>query len=272
MPIRRSTKQSTQQQGRTITRAAIYLRVSTDDQAQNGYGLDVQREKCRAMALVKGWEVADDHIFTDEGISGTLDAADRPALAALLAAAENGEIDAVILLALDRLGRKTRLVLDLVERLTNAGVTVVSTKEGLDTSTPQGQFVLTMFAALAQLERDTIVERTTAGREQRGKIDGEKGGRLPFGYVRRAAEITIKRPPSIDVDDQAALVVRRIFALRDQGLSLHKIAAQLTADRVPTPRGKQQWSAMGVREILQNEAAYKGGPRNGSGYNWPAIL
>jgi site-specific DNA recombinase len=270
--IIRKKKQSTEQQSRTITRAAIYLRVSTDDQAQNGYGLDVQREKCRAMALVKGWDVANIHIFTDEGISGTLDPSERPALAALLAAAENGEIGAVIVLALDRLGRKTRLVLDLVEQLTNAGVTVVSTKEGLDTSTPQGQFVLTMFAALAQLERDTIVERTSAGREQRGKIDGEKGGRLPFGYVRRAAEIAIKRPASIDVDDRAALIVRRIFALRDQGLSLRKIAAQLTADQVPTPRGAQEWSAMGVREILQNEAAYKGGARNGSRCCWPTIL
>jgi site-specific DNA recombinase len=140
------------------------------------------------------------------------------------------------------------------------GVTVISCKEQLDTSTPQGQFVLTMFAALAQLERDTIVERTTDGRNKRGKIDGEKGGRLPFGYTRLPAEIVI--------DEHAAAIVRRIFALRSQGLTLVKIAEQLDT---PSPRGATWW-ASGVREILLNEAAYRGGARGDSAVCWPAIL
>ncbi len=262
-----SKRKPQQSNTNAITRAAIYLRVSTVEQATDGYGLDVQRERCKAMALVKGWEVADDHIFTDAGLSGTLDVEDRPALAALLAAAENGEIDAVIVLALDRLGRKTRLVLDLVERLTNAGATVVSTKEGLDTSTPQGQFVLTMFAALAQLERDTIVERTSAGRQQRAKIDGEAGGsHLYYGYVRI--------PERIAIDDKAATTVRTIHALKDAGLSLRQIAAQLEQEQAPAPRGGTKWYAGTVRLILSEDAtaAYKGGPRKGSSVNWPAIL
>ncbi|MEI2610479.1 MAG: recombinase family protein [Candidatus Promineifilaceae bacterium] len=94
--------------------AAIYLRVSTDEQAEK-FGLDVQNEKCRAMATVKGWPVA--AAFVDEGISGTVDEKERPGLAALIAAAEAGQIKALIVAALDRLGRKTRLVLDLVDKL-----------------------------------------------------------------------------------------------------------------------------------------------------------
>lgn len=242
------------------TRAAIYLRVSTEEQATNGYGLDVQRERCTAMATVKGWSIVG--AYTDAGISGTLDAAERRGLAALLVAAEAGELDAVIVLALDRLGRKARLVLELVERLTEVGVTVVSCKEQLDTSTPQGQFVLTLFAALAQLERDTIIERTTAGRNQRGKVDGERGGRLPYGYVRLATAVA--------ADQGAATVVRRIFALRGQGLTLRAIAAQL--EGTPAPRGGSTWFAGTIREILSNAQAYNGGPRNGSGVNWPTLL
>ena len=99
-------------------RAGLYLRVSTDDQA-DAYGLDVQSERCEAQAIAKGWTVAREYV--DAGISGTLDVDGRPALGELLADAESGAIDAAIVLALDRLGRKTSLVLDLVERISNAG-------------------------------------------------------------------------------------------------------------------------------------------------------
>lgn len=246
-----------------MTITAIYTRVSTDDQASNGYGLDVQRAKCEAMATVKGWQVA--AVYTDEGISGTLDASERPGLAAMLQAAEKGEINAVIVAALDRLGRKTRIVLDLVEQLAAAGVQVVSCKEALDTSTPTGAFVLTMFAALAQLERDTIVERTTAGRNARGKVDGEKGGRMPLGYV-RTVDVTIS------IDEAGAAIVRQIFALRGEGVSLRAIAERLNQDKAQTGKGGGQWYASSVREVLQNEDAYRGGYRGESSERWPAIL
>lgn len=241
-----------------ITRVAIYLRVSTDEQALTGFGLTVQRERCRAMATVKDWPIAAE--FADEGISGTKESTERPGLAALLRAAEQGTIDAVIILALDRLGRKTRIVLDLVEQLSAAGVALISCKESLDTTTPQGQFVLTMFAALAQLERDTIVERTTAGRNARGARDGERGGRVPFGYVRT--------PDGPVVAPEAALVVRQIFAWKQRGDSLRTIAAQLDG---PGPRGSA-WHASSVATVLANEAAYRGGPRGASAVCWPVIL
>ncbi len=241
-------------------RAAIYSRVSTEEQI-HGYGLDVQRERCRAMATVKGWTVVGE--FADEGLSGTKSQADRPQLATLLHACDAGDVDAVIVLALDRLGRKTRLVLELVDTLSAQGVTLVSCKESLDTSTPQGQFVLTMFAALAQLERDTIVERTTVGRNQRGKQDGEKGGRLPYGYVRT--------PTGVQVEEQAAAVVRFIFAARAGGATLREIAQRLNERQMESPRGGR-WYGSGVHDILSNERAYYGAKRGASAVQWPAIL
>jgi len=247
-------------------RAAIYVRVSTEDQAREGYGLDVQRERCRAQAIAKGWTVVAE--YADEGLSGTLDIDGRPGLSGLLDAVEAGDVDAVITLALDRLGRRTAVVLRLVERLNDAGAELVSCKESLDTSTPQGSFVLTMFAALAQLERDTIVERTTAGRNARGQVDGERGGRVPFGYVRTMVD---GKASGIQVDADAADVVRRIFRRRRQGIALATIADELNAAGITTARG-HDWHASSVAVVLQNGTAYAGGVRGASDVRWPAII
>ena len=159
---------------------AIYTRVSTTEQAESGNGLDVQLQRCEAQILAKGWSVFG--VYSDDGISGTKAAADRAGLRELLDNACAGLFDAVVFLSLDRIGRNTRIVLDTIEKLTECNVEVVSVKESIDTSTPSGKFVLTIFAALAQLERDNIVERTTDGRNSRGKRDGEKGGKVPVGY------------------------------------------------------------------------------------------
>lgn len=248
------------------TKAAIYLRVSTDEQV-SGYGLDVQLAKCEAMAAVKDWIPA--CVFTDEGISGTKGAGDRPGLAAMLDAIDAGEIDAVIVYALDRLARSTRLVLEYVDRFAAKGAAIVSCKESLDTGTPAGQFVLTMFAALGQLERDTIVARTTDGRNARGKVDGEKGGRVPMGYRRILA--ASKSTGEVEIVEEEAEIVRSIFAMRDAGRTLAAIADSLNADGLTTRRGRR-WHASSVREILLNEADYRGGARNESPSNWPVIL
>ena len=250
----------------TTPKAAIYLRVSTDEQV-NGYGLDVQRTRCEAMAIVKGWEVA--AVYSDEGISGTLDAGRRPGLAALLAAACSGDVQAVIVLSLDRLARKTLLVLDLVDRLDKCGVELVSVKENLDTSTPAGRFTLTILAGLTQLERDVIVARTTDGRNARGKIDGEMGGSIPLGYE-RIRDATGKAA-GVCIFDYQAETVRMIFSQRAGGASLRAIAQTLNEQEIPARKGGK-WYASAVKEVLSNEAEYRGGKRGASDETWPAIL
>ena len=250
----------------TTQKAAIYLRVSTDEQV-NGYGLDVQRTRCEAMAIVKGWEVA--AVYSDEGLSGTLDAGRRPGLAALLAAACSGEVQAVIVLSLDRLARKTLLVLDLVGKLDGCGVELVSVKESLDTSSPSGRFALTMFAAIAQLERDTIVARTTDGRNARGKIDGEMGGAVPLGYLRERDDKG--KAAGVVVVESEAETVRTIFSQRAGGASLRAIAQTLNEQEIPARKGGK-WYASAVKEVLSNEAEYRGGKRGASDETWPAIL
>lgn len=242
-------------------KTAIYLRVSTNEQVLEGYGLDAQRTKCLAMAEVKGWEMVGE--FVDEGISGKKDESNRPGLASLLDAIEAEEVNSVIVSSIDRLGRSTRLVLRMVDNLNGSGVDLVSCKESLDTTTATGRFVLRMFASLAELERDNIVERTTDGRNARGRIDGDRGGRLPMGYERSEDGVAI-----IDYEVE---VVRDIFSGRTRNLTLVQIADELNEREIKTRRGGN-WHASSVRQVLLNEDKYRGGFRGESKERWPSIL
>ncbi len=244
-------------------KVAIYTRVSTTEQAKDGFGLDVQSDQCKAMAFVKGWDVV--KVFRDEGVSGVKDETGRPGLASLIQAIEDDEIDAVIVSALDRIGRSTRLVLRFVDAFSSKRVELVSCKESLDTSTPSGKFVLRMFASLAELERDTIVERTTNGRDKRGTIDGEKGGRMPYGYKRNGN--------GIDINDREADIVRIVFCLKDNNrISMNAIAIKLNDDGIKTRRKGARWYPSSILSILKNRDKYLGGYRGDSKVRWPAIL
>ena len=257
----KNTKTNNQPELILTVKPALYLRVSTTEQALDGYGLAAQRSKCLAMVTVKGWPAPVE--FADEGISGTIDESGRPGLAGLLASIAAGDITAVIVAAIDRLGRSTALVLRMVERFEAGGADLVSCKESLDTSTASGRFVLRMFASLAELERDNIADRTTGGRNERGKIDGEKGGRVPFGYRRSEGGIVV-------IESEAS-TVRAIFTQRAAAASLRTIAANLNGEGITSSRGTT-WYASTVREILANEDNYRGGNRGESPEKWPVIL
>lgn len=137
-----------------------YVRTSTKDQ-----NADLQRD---AIAKVDGIK----RVYADEGVSGTL--ASRPQWDALIDRLEEG--DEVVVWKLDRMGRNTMNVLEAVKRITDKGASFNSLTEKIDTSGPMGQAMLTIMAAFAQLERDTIVERTRAGLDA-AKAKGKVGGR-----------------------------------------------------------------------------------------------
>lgn len=139
-----------------------YVRVSTKEQS-----VESQQHKLAAKFNIERW-------FEDAGVSGTVKAAERPGFAALLAYAREG--DTVVVPAIDRLGRNTIDVLETVEALSGKGVQVVSDREGFDLSTPMGKAMLTMLAAVAELERSNIKARQMAGIE-RAKAEGKALGR-----------------------------------------------------------------------------------------------
>lgn len=162
----------------TIMRIAIYIRVSTMDQVE-GYSLDNQRERLTAFCKAQGWE--DVTVYMDDGESGTN--MDRPGLKRLIRHVEEKKINGVVVLKLDRLSRKQKDVLYLLEEVFEKhGVIFKSATEPFDTSTPLGKAMIGVLAVFAQLERDMIVERTVGGKLQRIRSGKWPGGHSPFGY------------------------------------------------------------------------------------------
>jgi site-specific DNA recombinase len=195
-------------------RVAIYIRVSTLDQVE-GYSLDAQRERLTAYCKSQGWE--DITVYMDDGESGTN--MDRPALKRLIRHVEEKKINAVVVLKLDRLSRKQKDVLYLLEEVFEKhNVIFKSATEPFDTSTPLGKAMIGVLAVFAQLERDMIVERTTTGKRQR--ISGGKwgGGNVAFGYMWN------KEDERLEVVEEEASVVREIFSRYIKGESRESLA------------------------------------------------
>lgn len=150
-------------QGYTVMSATIaYVRVSTEDQST-----ETQRATIEQRHKIDRW-------FVDEATSGAIKAKERKGLGALLSYVREG--DSVIVYAIDRLGRNTIDVLETVELLHQQGVSVVSVREGFDLSTAMGKAMLTMLAAMAELERSNIKARQMAGIE-RARAEGRNLGR-----------------------------------------------------------------------------------------------
>ncbi len=220
---------------------ALYIRVSTEKQADEGYSLDAQRERLAAYCQAQGWPICPNHIYADEGISGTT--IDRPQFQAMLQAAKAGLIKRIVAMKLDRLSRNVRDFLGLVDELQAAGCDLVLIKESFDTSTPHGRFALTMFAAMAELEASTITERVMSGKVQKATTGGYNGAACPFGYEYSASVFT--------VNPQQAHVVTFIFNAWLAGDSMHAIAKQLHDAGAATKKGGA-WAQATVRAILLN--------------------
>ncbi|EJW14783.1 resolvase domain protein [Paenibacillus alvei DSM 29] len=157
----------------------IYIRVSTEEQAQHGFSIDAQKEKMIAYCKSQGWP--DFKLYIDDGYTGTN--MDRPALNRLIRHVENQKINLVVVYKLDRLSRKQRDVLYLLEEVFEKHDTgFKSATEPFETTTPFGKAMIGILAVFAQLERDMIVERTTTGRRQRIRQGKWYGGRQPLGY------------------------------------------------------------------------------------------
>lgn len=237
------------------TRAAAYVRVSTDRQAKEGLSLDEQRRRVEAhVAGQEGWKLVD--TFIECGVSGRKD--DRPELRRLLEAVDRGDLDAVVIPKLDRFGRSVRQLHENFARLDRAGVALVSLTESIDTSTSVGRLLRAVLAALAEFESDTIGDRVasvTAARAQSGKAHG----RVPFGYRPAGKEGIIVVPAE-------AAIVRRIFREYAAGVSQRQIARDLNREGI---RAKMngEWVQGSISKVLSNPV-YAGTVRlNGDQYD-----
>lgn len=253
------------------TRAVIYIRVSTQNQV-DGFGLEMQEDKCKKMIDMKGWSLT--KIYSDEGISGTLDTTGRPGLRQMLEDGENKLYDAMVCYALDRIGRKAILVLELVSKFDKMGIEIISCKESIDTSSPMGKFILGVMTHLVELERDTIVARMKEGKARRRLKDGNTGGRPPYGYTR-------DEEGNIIIHQAQANGVREIFRLRDEinekgkpKYTLVDICKKLENKLILSPSHKTKWHPGTLHKILKRKEDYEGGlvNSNQNEIKWPTIL
>ena len=245
---RKMSKRSARQDGldlRSNGCTALYLRVSTAGQV-DGFSLDAQRARLDAYCVAMGWEVCAEHIYIEAGESGKT--TDRPAFKEMLRAARDGQISRIVAIKLDRVARNTRAFLALVDELTSINVDLVLVAESFDTGTPQGRFALTMFAAMAELERSTITDRVMSGKRQKATVGGFNGAPAPYGYTYANGEF------AIDLD--RATVIERIFAEFVAGATMADIAQRLNGDGTPTARGGT-WASATIRAMLRN-GAYAG--------------
>lgn len=215
--------------------AITYVRVSTDEQAGSGLGLAAQRAKVADACERNNWVVV--HEAADEGISAKT-ITGRPALTAALGMLERGEAANLVAAKLDRLSRSVPDFTKLIDLSVRQSWNLVVLDLGLDTSTPNGKFMAHVLAAVAQLERELIAERTSNALQ-----------------AKKRSGIVLGRP-----DRSSAEIVEQIAEWRTNGDTLAAIANKLTETNVPTSQGGRRWYPSTVAAVLaRQDVAVAGG-------------
>ena len=225
-------------------RAAIYHRVSSEEQVE-GYSLDAQDRATRLYCEAHGWAITGE--YRDEGKSArTDDLTKRPEFARMLADAEAGLIDVIVVHMLDRFARNLRVTLETLERLERQGVGFVSISENMDFTTAIGRVILATLAAFAQYFSDNLSIETKKGKHER-KAQGLYNGMLPFGVKKNSDGIPVPDP-----DSYPGLLLA--FRLAAEGKSDKVVADALTAAgyRTTGNRGRNPFTKDTVRRILLN--------------------
>lgn len=222
-----------------MKKVAIYIRVSTARQDQEGYSIPLQKERLIAFCKAKGWVVAG--IFVDPGHSGS--SLERPGMERLIAGVEAGKFDVVLVYKLDRLSRSQKDTLYLIEDVfMSNSVDFVSMQESFDTTTIYGRAMVGILSVFAQMERETITERTLmgrAGRAEEGLWHG--GGTDPLGYDYIDGELV--------VNEAEAEQIRMVYDLFASGHSVTEITRRMAGYR--TKHG--DWSHTStVGNVLDN--------------------
>lgn len=237
-------------------RAALYLRVSTEEQNKEGhYGLEVQEERGRSFCESQEYTLAEKHIYKDEK-SGGLGIEQRPSLNELFAAAERKEFDVLVVYKTDRLARNLRILVNAIHSLEKISVAFRSVTEPFDTTTSFGRANLNLFGTFAEFEKEVIRERTMSGKLKAAKSGKWVTGIPPYGYYKD------ENTKKLLKNEKEAKVVRQMFHwLVDEKLSLAEIERRLNQKKVPAPYSTKitirethdYWYKRTIGRILINE-------------------
>lgn len=223
-----------------MSKAAIYIRVSTAIQAEEGYSIDEQKAKLEAYCKIKDWKIYD--VYVDGGFSGSN--TKRPELERLISDAKRKKFDIVLVYKLDRLSRSQKDTLYLIEDIfIKNNIAFLSLQENFDTSTPFGKAMIGLLSVFAQLEREQIKERM-----QLGKIGRAKAGKSMMWAKTSYGYNYHKETGTVTINPAQALAVKFIFESYLRGRSITKLRDDLN-EKYPK---HVPWSYRSVRAILDN--------------------
>ena len=219
--------------------AGIYIRVSTEDQAREGFSLGEQKEKLLQLCKFKEYEVF--KVYEDAGISAK-DMEHRPAFKEMLADMKDGKINYIVAYKLDRVTRSVRDLEELISQLEQYNTYLVCDRDDVNTSTANGRFFVRMLTVLSQLEIEIVSERTKFGLNGAIK-SGHLPGTIPLGYKKDGNKKTV-------IDETTKDIVIRIFNMYLEGKSYQQISNILNDEKILSPK---QWKDTTIMRIIDNK-------------------
>jgi site-specific DNA recombinase len=244
-----------------ILKAVIYTRVSSTNQAEEGYSLEAQYEQLIKYVDEEGMELV--KVYTDPGVSAK--SLNRPGIQELISDLKSGKFETLIIHKLDRLTRNISDLYDLVEMVTKYNVKLISLNEKLDTSTPMGRMFIYMLGILAQMFRENLAQEIIKGQSMRASKGLRVSPSRPYGY-------DLGENLAMTINEEEAYLVRQIFQWFNAGYNLlticKKINAmkitkkfhQITVQRIvsnPTYIGVNHWKRKGSKEGVYFERAHE---------------
>jgi len=229
-------------------KAVGYIRVSTEEQAATGHGLEVQERAIRSFCESQDYDLIE--IISDAGVSGAKRPEDRDGFRRVLELAAAGNFSILLVWKFDRLARNLLFSVTTVHQLQEQyRVNLRSVTEPIDTASPMGAMIFGILASFAAEERRVITSRTLAGKKEKASRGGFAGGAVPLGY-RKDLE------GGLLIDEAEAEILNQIARMRQEGHSLRAIASALNKAGVRSKRGAKFYSST-IRYMLDNPK-YKG--------------
>ncbi len=218
------------------------MRVSTEDQAKDGFSIHAQREKLSSYANICDWEIVDYYI--DEGISAK-NTKDRPDINRLINDVKSGKVNNVLVYKLDRLTRSVKDLITLIELFEQYNCTFSSVTEKLETGTATGRMFIKIIGIFAEFERENLAERVSFGYEQKTREGNytNTNGVNGFDYIVGKGDLI--------VNELEKEIVNRIYNMYLEGTSMLKIARTFNSEQIPSKRGGY-WSQSTIKSILTN--------------------
>lgn len=216
-------------------KAVIYRRVSTEEQAKEGYSIGAQETMCKAFLKSQSWDLVD--IYTDEGVSAK--DTNRDSLKRMLSDAKLNKFDVIVVYRLDRLTRSVKDLYDLLETIETHGVKFKSVTEPYDTTTAAGKLFITLVAALAQWERENLAERVKFGMDQMFLEGKRPGAKMPYGYTKQGELI-----------EDEVKILHKLRELYMEGNGFRAVANKL--NEMGLLRNGKEWTSFTTYYTLNN--------------------